>query len=160
MAPDIQLKRIDDAIDKFDKVIEIDPKSIFAYTIKGVAYSHIGKLELAIASYSKALEIDSDNLMPCYFMTVAKKKNNSNDAMHYLEKIHSIVNLSKNKNFASYALGGVAAIEDNCSVAIEMLRQITQEDLQSFIELAQIDLAFESIRNTPEFQAIFRVVDT
>jgi tetratricopeptide (TPR) repeat protein/serine/threonine protein kinase len=51
----------DNAILKFSKVIELDPKNVKAYVYRGKAYYRVGQYELAISDYSKAIELDPKN---------------------------------------------------------------------------------------------------
>jgi hypothetical protein len=53
-------------------------------------------------------------------------------------------------------LGGLAAIEGNFAEALEKLRQAASEDFQTVHELAPRDIAWESLRDTPEFKAILQ----
>jgi len=47
------------AISDYTKAIEINPKSAFAYTDRGLAYKRKGEYDLAISDYTKAIEINS-----------------------------------------------------------------------------------------------------
>lgn len=154
------LKHYEEAIEQYNKVIEVDPKHIRAYNSRGLTYSYIGKLDFAIADYAEALKIDSTDLACNYNMVVVKKRLNSDDSAEYIEKVRSLCeNLSKTDARVFYALAGLAAVESDSVVALEMLRQAAEIDFQFVKECAPSDIAFESIRNTPEFQAIFREIN-
>jgi tetratricopeptide (TPR) repeat protein len=148
--------RYHEAIEHYKIAIEIDPKSAWAYNDRGLTYSYIGELELAIFDYSKALEINPHELAFIYNITVAKKKLNNGDTLQYMEKVRFLcANQPEPSARVFYALAGLSAVEDNSAVALEMLRQAADKDLQFVKECAPSDIAFESIRNIPEFQAIF-----
>ena len=49
------------AISDYTKAIEINPKSAFAYTDRGLAYKRKGEYDLAISDYTKAIEINLKN---------------------------------------------------------------------------------------------------
>jgi tetratricopeptide (TPR) repeat protein len=51
-------KKYDDAIAIFDRTLELHPDSVYAYNNLGNTYSDLGKTELAIKNYRKALELD------------------------------------------------------------------------------------------------------
>jgi tetratricopeptide (TPR) repeat protein/S1-C subfamily serine protease len=53
-----ELKRYEEAINDFTKVIEINPQSVYAYYNRGLLYGKQEKSELAIANFTKAIEIN------------------------------------------------------------------------------------------------------
>jgi superkiller protein 3 len=53
-----RLKKYNEAIDAFQKAIEIDPKYAYAYNNMGIALRKQGKYNDAIAAYKKAIEVD------------------------------------------------------------------------------------------------------
>lgn len=58
-------KRYDEAIAKYEKAIEFDPKLVLPYNNWGVALRAQGKYDEAIAKYQKAIELDP-KLAPLY----------------------------------------------------------------------------------------------
>jgi tetratricopeptide (TPR) repeat protein len=52
----------DDAINDFNKVIELDPNYGWGYIDRGVAYQNTNQWDRSIGDFSKAIEIDPDNL--------------------------------------------------------------------------------------------------
>ena len=53
-----RLEQFDQAISKWNKVLETDPGNADAYYNRGVAYRKKGELEQAMSDYTKAMEID------------------------------------------------------------------------------------------------------
>ncbi len=151
------LGRYQEAIEKFERAIEIDPKSSWAYNDKGFAHACMGELELAIYGYTKALEIDPEAEEAFYNLAIAKKKLNSIDAAGYVEKVrqHCVTRSNDSRKF--YGLAGLAAVEGDVNLALEMLQQAANKDFQFTKHNAHCDIAFESIRSTLEFKAIFEV---
>jgi tetratricopeptide (TPR) repeat protein len=49
------------AIDAFNKVIELDPKNVYAYSERGSAYDILGNHQQAIIDYTKAIELEPKN---------------------------------------------------------------------------------------------------
>ena len=54
------------AIDHFNKAIEIDPKYAPAYDGRGVAYSNQGELDRAIADFDEAIRLDPSDALAWY----------------------------------------------------------------------------------------------
>ena len=55
--------KYDEAIQAFDKAIEIDPKYTKAWNIKGLALNYLGEYDEAIQVLDKAMEIDPNNAL-------------------------------------------------------------------------------------------------
>lgn len=53
-----RLAQYDKAIQDFTEVIGMDPHNANAYFNRGCCYDSVGELDLAIADYSLALELD------------------------------------------------------------------------------------------------------
>lgn len=58
----ILLKRYEDAVVTYDKVLEIDPMDKYAWGSRGIVLSHLQRYEDVIISYDKVLEIDLDDI--------------------------------------------------------------------------------------------------
>ena len=53
-----QLKKYQDAITCFDKVLDIDPKYIAAVNNRGISLAEMGNTDDALEYYNKAIEIN------------------------------------------------------------------------------------------------------
>ena len=53
-----------EAIENFDKLIELNPNISNAYNNKGVALGYLNKYQEAINNYNKAIELDPKNFEP------------------------------------------------------------------------------------------------
>ncbi|NOQ72419.1 MAG: tetratricopeptide repeat protein [Crocinitomix sp.] len=49
---------LDNALELFDKALELDDKAVLAYANKGTLYSKLGDLNAALANYNKAIDIN------------------------------------------------------------------------------------------------------
>jgi len=56
------LAKYEQALELYDKTIELDLNDYDAYFNKGLALEELGKYDLALESYNKALELEPDNL--------------------------------------------------------------------------------------------------
>ena len=57
----IKLGQFEEAINCFDKVLEIDPQKIIAWHDKASALRNLGNYEMEIECYNRILDIDPDN---------------------------------------------------------------------------------------------------
>jgi len=57
----MKLHKYDEAVDSFNKVIDIKPDAYFAWSNLGISYSILKKYDLALAAFKKATEIKSDD---------------------------------------------------------------------------------------------------
>ena len=60
------LGKYEEAIKSYDKVLEIDPDSLYVCNSKGSALNYLGKYEEAVKSYDRALEIDPNIIVAWY----------------------------------------------------------------------------------------------
>ncbi len=56
-----KLKRYEEAIEAYEKAIELDPKDAYAWVNKGFALDELKRYEEAIEAYEKAIELDPKN---------------------------------------------------------------------------------------------------
>ena len=60
----VKQQKLEEAIELFDRVLEINPKNTEAWNNRGVALFQLGKGEEAIKCYDRALQIDPNFLEP------------------------------------------------------------------------------------------------
>ena len=61
-----ELGRYDEAIQNYDRVLELDDKYVYAWNGKGSALYNLGKYKEAIHLYDKAIEIDGKHASAWY----------------------------------------------------------------------------------------------
>ena len=54
----VELEKYQEAIENFNKAIELDPNSAAFYSARGLVYVELGKHQEAINDYNKAIELD------------------------------------------------------------------------------------------------------
>ena len=73
----------DEAISYFTKVIDINPKSIYAYQLRGASYYETGRFKEAISDFNKSLELNPNSPVDYYTRALAwlqlKEKTNALD---------------------------------------------------------------------------------
>ncbi|MFX1478503.1 MAG: tetratricopeptide repeat protein [Promethearchaeota archaeon] len=85
------MKKFKDAIEQFDKALEIDPECIDAWVNKGAAYAMLEKYDKAIECYDKSLEIDMDLSIGWYNKACLESlRNNKENSIKYLKKAISL----------------------------------------------------------------------
>ncbi len=63
----LDLKDYQEAIDKFNKILEIEPKNIYAYVGRGAAKMYLEQYQAAKTDFDTALEITPDISLAYYF---------------------------------------------------------------------------------------------
>lgn len=53
-------KDFDEALDSFDKSLELNPDYALTYFSKGIVYHNLNRLQAAYENYTKAIELDAD----------------------------------------------------------------------------------------------------
>ena len=82
---------LENAISKFKKAVEIDPKFAFAWDNLGISYRKNQEYDKAIAAYMKSLEIYPEGRLPLLNIAIAYNMNKQyEDAIVYYNKVIEI----------------------------------------------------------------------
>ena len=100
-----KLEKYQEAIENFNKAIELDPNSVAFYFARGDVYEILKKYEEAINDYDEAIELDPDNSY-CY----------CNRGIAY-EKMGEYQEAINDYNKA-------IELDSNCKIAIENLKKL------------------------------------
>ena len=104
-----KLDRDEDAMQDFDKAIELDSKSADAHFSRGHAKEHQGRQEEAIAEYRKAIEADSKHAMAhLHLGTALLHKGQVDEALAELEALAEHIGTASVRATALYASGVLA----------------------------------------------------
>jgi tetratricopeptide (TPR) repeat protein len=82
----IELERYNEAINKCDRALEINPNHANAWVNKGYSLNSLGKLDEAIECYNKALEINPNHAAALYNRACSNvKRGNIENALEDLK---------------------------------------------------------------------------
>jgi tetratricopeptide (TPR) repeat protein len=144
------LKKYDEAIEKYKKAIEIDPNYVLVWYNWGIALSDLKKYDEAIKIYKKAIEIDPNYVDAYNVWGIALSDLKKYDEA--IEKYEKVIEIDPNFAAAWYnkasslclANGDIEEISTCLARAIE---------LDSFyIQMAEEDLVFKSVKNQMWFK--------
>lgn len=147
-----KLKKHEEALACFDKVIAIDNKAYWAIYNKGLAYKNLGEYDKAIKHYNKALSIypsykEAWDALGVVFLNLR----NLEEA-----KRHLLYNVENHSYYANsfYNLACVYAVEGNKTQALQYLKKSLVMDRDEYAEWAKEDTDFESLWQDADFLAL------
>jgi len=127
-----------DAIDQFNKAIDLDPDYEKAYMNRAAAYSSIGDHENAAKDYDRALVFDDKESEIYYFS--GREWYLHDDHSKALDKLHIAIELKKNfleayqvRSQVYVELGAYKLALDDCLKCLKL-----EEDEKSYYDLAQV----------------------
>jgi tetratricopeptide (TPR) repeat protein len=118
------------AIERLQRVIEIDPRMTRAYDTLGLCYEYLGKPEAAIKSYNQAVDLNRLQLKPSPWPLVdlavsligvnrlEEAKKNLDEALRYDPKLPQ----------AQYQLGRLLEMQDKFDAALEAFAKASELD--------------------------------
>ena len=118
------LKNWDQAIENFNKVIEINPKDAMAYFNIGTIFSEKEEFDIAIKNYQKCLAINPDHAEAHDNMGSALKAQGNLTAA--VEQFTQAINLKPNFAQAHYNLGVALQEQENFSESIKSYEKACQ----------------------------------
>ena len=146
------LGKYEQAIEYYNKALEIDPKNGMIWTKKGVALNNLGRYDEAIECCNKALEIDDKH---------ADAWINRSAALIRLGKYEEAIEccnriLEKDANYALAWYNRACAKVRNGQIesGINDLEKAVEIGKDYYVEMAKKDSDFESIRDEERFKAV------
>jgi tetratricopeptide (TPR) repeat protein len=142
--------RRQEAIERFSKAIELDPKLAIAYNNRGTAYLELGNDQRALMDYDRAIELDP-NYAPAYAGRAGAYGNLGNhqqalrDCDRAIELDPKIAMAYSNRGMAHAELGNYQQALRDCDRAIELDPQL---------ELTYVHRAFTYIKLRNYHQAL------
>ena len=161
-------RKLDPAMDEYQKVIQIDPKNLMAYVHIGQIYEMKGQLDAALAEYQKALAIVPNSaLVNNYIGNVYVVKNDLKSAGKYYQ---AALTQNSHDPIAANNLAWVYAAEgENLDMALSLATQAKQmapqlesvNDTLAWIQYKKgnyrvsISLAEDAVKKNPD-KAMYR----
>ena len=143
------LTRFDEALEAFEKAIELDPKNVGAWSSKGFALDNLGEAEDSIQAYKRAHELGQESAT--LFMALARlyrelgREAESNEACR---AARDLLEMESEYNRACFE-----AICGSPDAALDLLRTALEKKQQT-ADQARRDPDFEFIRDDPRFKAL------
>jgi tetratricopeptide (TPR) repeat protein len=142
-----------DAVERFQRVLDIEPKAALAQNNLGLAQFEEGGVEEGLAAIKKALEMDPKNMMfradLCYALCRAGRRSEAMDVLHRAE---SQVN---SEHISPIAISGMYASLGDNDRAIEWLEKAYEEH-SPYLASLRVERWFEKIRQDQRFVAILK----
>lgn len=142
--------RISQAIEKFNRALEIEPRAALAHTNLGLAYFEQGRLQEAIAEIKKAMELDPENFGfradLCY---VYSRAGMSEDARSVLREAES----ARKGWVPSVPLAGMYSSIGEKAKALALLQRAYEEN-SAYLSSLKSERWFDNLRSEPEFLAL------
>jgi eukaryotic-like serine/threonine-protein kinase len=112
------LKRYESAIAAYDQAISLDPQYLWAWNNRGEAYSQLGKTDLAIADFQKAIELDTARSFVAW-NNLAKLHSEQKDYQRAIEAYNQALAVKKDYLPALIGLGNAQKNSARYSEAID-----------------------------------------
>ena len=153
-------QKYDEAIQYFDKVLEIDPKNVDALNNKGVSLGNLHKYDEAIQYFDKVLEIDPKNVDALNNKAAALiKLAKYDEAIQYLDKVLEIdpknaIALSNKKTVINRDVSYSVTQEnkDKLSIFVQLQIRNSAGQLVGYIESDRVRI--------PDLELIGIILDT
>jgi len=144
------LERYDEAIDAYDKALEMKKESHEAWNNKGAVLSDLERLDEAINAYDKALELKKDDPVAM---------SNKGDALIELGRLAEasdvfqlLLEVNPDNTTALYNFARVHALQGNVVETIDCLRYLFVLD-RTFTSEIDSDSDFDTIRSEEKFKS-------
>ena len=131
--------RVDEAIEFFNRALQVDPQDQLSYNNRGVAYKRKGLYDKAIEDFNRALEIKPDYVLPLVNRGIARHKKGDLDGAY--QDLTLAIKKSKRESVAYTALGMVEKDKGDLDHAIKTLRQaiaLNKKNIPAYQTLGQI----------------------
>jgi TolB-like protein len=145
-------RRYDQAIQYYDKTLEMDPRLASAYCLLGLAYQHKSMHEPAIAAARKAVELSGAATLFTAVLGIVYAGAGYHEAETVLAQLQEI---SKQKYTSPYGMARLCTALRKQEEALRWLES-AYEGRDPLIVLLKTDPGIDSLRSDPRFQDLLR----
>ncbi len=142
----------EDALACFEKIASLLPKDVNALHNKGAVLFKLEKFDDAVATFDQLLDIDSDDVTAYLTKGAALFKAGKLDEA--VDALNNVVKREPTDVAAWYYKASAEAMRGNTKPVVPFLSRAIEMD-DDFKERAKTDPSFDSVRDTPEFKALF-----
>ncbi len=152
----------ENAIKKFSKAVEIDPKFAFAWDNLGISYRKNKQYEQAIEAYSKSLEIYPEGRLPLLNIAITYNLNQQySEAVTYYEKF---IDIYSEDPEGYYGLGLILYTQDQEEAGLDnLIRAYTIYTKQNSPYRAdaakKIGYMYKDLKNQDKLEVFHKVAD-
>jgi tetratricopeptide (TPR) repeat protein len=139
------------ALEFFSKVVEHMPKDTDALHNKGAVQFKLEQYDKALGTFNELLSLDSNDVTAYLTKGAALYRMDKFDES--IEALNNVVKREPDNTAAWYYKACAEARKGNMKLVIPFLTRATELD-EEFRDRAKTDPAFESVRDSPEFQAL------
>ena len=148
-------RRDDEAIEQYQKVLEMDPNFVWALWQLGIAYTEKGLFDQAIATLEKAVTLSGRN--PTMLAWLGNAYVKSGRRAEAQELLNELTELSKQRYISPFSLVLLHFNLGNKDQAFAWLEKAYQERSNGMAYL-NVDRGFDPLRSDPRFQDLLRRV--
>ncbi len=140
-------RRYDDAIQQYQKVLDMDPNFTRAYVTMGSAYAQKAMCEQAIAMFQKALELSGDRSKIAALGRAYGVAGRNDEA---LETIAELRQLSRHRYITPYSIALIYASMGETDEALSWLNDAYEQRVSDLLYL-KVDPFLDNLRSDPRF---------
>jgi TolB-like protein/Tfp pilus assembly protein PilF len=146
-------RRYDQAIEQYEKVLELDPRFAYGYRMLGLTYLFKGMHEAAIAAGEKAAELSQGSVadVACLAETYAEA-GYRDKAQRTLQQLSE---LSKQRYVSPYLLAHICSALGKKGDTLDWL-ECAYRQQAAFMVMLKVDPRFDDLRSDARFQDLMR----
>lgn len=146
-------RRYDEAIQRFDDILKLEPGNDASLIFQAYAYSAAGRHKEAIANFEKLIQAgDKSTSTLCYMGYALSQMGKRNEAQAILEKLKTTKQYVSPAEFAILQLG----LGDKEGAIVSLEKAYAAHDLQ--LQFLKVDPDYDTLRTDPRFIDLMRRV--
>lgn len=134
---------VDQAIEKFQEALRLDPGNEYAHNQLGILYAKKERYDDAFREFSKVVEIDGRNTFAHLWLGILSLQ--KNDLDRGFAKFNDVISLDPGNADAYYFIGAIYNIRHNPVKAIEYLKRARDADSEEAETHYRLGIAFSNL---------------